>query len=66
MNVGDTPAQHLMYQASLKQQLKMGLSSLPQPKNDYEIVVPDHEDQTIPEQAQGIFILNLVSESELI
>ncbi|ENN73481.1 hypothetical protein D910_12233 [Dendroctonus ponderosae] len=52
LNVGDTPAQHLMYQASLKQQLKMGLSSLPQPKNDYEIVVPDHEDQTIPEQAQ--------------
>ncbi|XP_050309864.1 cell division cycle 5-like protein [Anthonomus grandis grandis] len=35
-----------------KQQLKMGLSSLPQPRNDYEIVVPDHEDQTIPEQAQ--------------
>lgn len=31
----------------------MGLSSLPQPKNDYEIVVPDHEDQMIPEQAQG-------------
>ncbi|CAG9765204.1 unnamed protein product [Ceutorhynchus assimilis] len=52
LEVGDTPAQHLMYQMSTKQQLKMGLSSLPTPKNDYEIVVPDNEEQTIPEQAQ--------------
>ncbi|XP_060523536.1 cell division cycle 5-like protein [Cylas formicarius] len=53
MEVGDTPAQHRIFQSSLKQQLKIGLSSLPQPRNDYEIVVPEHEDEHVPEQAQN-------------
>ncbi|KAJ8951392.1 hypothetical protein NQ318_009956, partial [Aromia moschata] len=52
IDVGDTPAAHRLYQSSLKEQLKMGLSSLPQPKNDYEIVVPEHEEEEMPEQAQ--------------
>ncbi|BES87296.1 cell division [Nesidiocoris tenuis] len=38
---GDTPAN--LYQAQVKEQLKSGLKSLPTPKNDYEIVVPDDE-----------------------
>lgn len=51
LTVGSTPAEHLNYKVSLKQQLKMGLSTLPQPKNDYEIVVPENEDQPLPEEA---------------
>ena len=30
-------------QRTLKEQLKRGLSTLPAPKNDYEIVVPEEE-----------------------
>jgi pre-mRNA-splicing factor CDC5/CEF1 len=30
----------------LKEQLRSGLSSLPAPRNDYEIVVPDSEEET--------------------
>ncbi|KAL1497690.1 hypothetical protein ABEB36_008608 [Hypothenemus hampei] len=52
LSVASTPADFRLYQNNVKQQLKMGLSSLPQPKNDYEIVVPDHEDEMMPEQAQ--------------
>lgn len=52
IDIGSTPAAHKVYQNSLKEQLRMGLSSLPQPKNDYEIVVPDNEEEEIPEQAQ--------------
>lgn len=40
INPGDTPD---MLQRTLKEQLKRGLSSLPTPKNDYEIVVPEDE-----------------------
>lgn len=43
MDVGDTPAAHKNYQQSLKEQLRIKLSSLPTPKNDYEIVVPEHK-----------------------
>lgn len=32
-----------MLQRTLKEQLKKGLSTLPTPKNDYEIVVPEEE-----------------------
>lgn len=53
LDVGSTPAEHRMFQMSMKDQLKMGLSGLPQPKNDYEIVVPENEDQEEPEQAQA-------------
>lgn len=52
IGAGDTPAAVKSYQSSLKQQLKKNLSSLPAPKNDYEIVVPEHEDEEMPEQAQ--------------
>jgi len=33
-------------QRTLKEQLKRGLSTLPSPKNDYEIVVPEEEMDT--------------------
>lgn len=33
-------------QRTLKEQLKRGLSTLPTPKNDYEIVVPEEEMDT--------------------
>lgn len=33
-------------QRTLKEQLKRGLSALPAPKNDYEIVVPEEEMET--------------------
>lgn len=52
LEAAETPVQQRIYQTSLKEQLKMGLSSLPQPKNDYEIVVPEQVDQEMPEQAQ--------------
>lgn len=42
LDVGDTPAAQKHYQQSLKEQLRMKLSTLPAPKNDYEIVVPEH------------------------
>lgn len=53
IDIGSTPAAQKMFQNSIKEQLKRGLNSLPQPKNDYEIVVPEHEDEEIPEQAQA-------------
>jgi pre-mRNA-splicing factor CDC5/CEF1 len=31
----------------LKEQLRSGLNSLPAPRNDYEIVVPDSEEETV-------------------
>ncbi|KAK5650781.1 hypothetical protein RI129_001810 [Pyrocoelia pectoralis] len=51
----DTPSAHNNYQKSLKEQLRAGLSSLPAPKNDYEIVVPEQEeDQQLNEQNQSV------------
>lgn len=46
-NIGlsDTPAGYKNYQKQVKSSLREGLASLPTPKNDYEIVVPEHEDQ---------------------
>ncbi|XP_023708391.1 cell division cycle 5-like protein [Cryptotermes secundus] len=43
LDVGDTPQAMHNYQRQLKEQLRSGLSSLPAPRNDYEIVVPDSE-----------------------
>jgi hypothetical protein len=34
-----------MYSREMKETLKLGLSSLPAPKNDFEIVVPEAEDE---------------------
>ncbi|KAL5291785.1 CDC5L family protein [Megaselia abdita] len=44
MGVTDTPALYKNYKNQVKQSLKQGLSALPAPKNDYEIVVPEQED----------------------
>lgn len=45
MDVGDTPQAMHNYQRQLKEQLRSGLNSLPAPRNDYEIVVPDSEEE---------------------
>lgn len=45
LNVTDTPAAYKHYQRQMKSSLREGLSSLPTPKNDYEIVVPDDEQE---------------------
>jgi pre-mRNA-splicing factor CDC5/CEF1 len=42
---GATPAALKGYQRQVRDQLRAGLSTLPAPKNDYEIVVPEEEDQ---------------------
>lgn len=55
LEVGDTPVAQHHYQKSLKEQLRMKLSSLPAPKNDYEIVVPEEEEKASePSQSQMI------------
>ncbi|XP_021355301.1 cell division cycle 5-like protein [Mizuhopecten yessoensis] len=40
------------YQQDLKKQLKQGLASLPRPKNDYEIVVPEDMEQMGDDQME--------------
>lgn len=46
LDVINTPQAIKNYQHQVKEQLKAGLSTLPQPKNDFEIVVPeDHPDE---------------------
>ena len=42
-----------MLQRTVKEQLKRGLSTLPAPKNEYEIVVPDDEMETDADAAVG-------------
>uniref|UniRef100_A0A182NG25 Pre-mRNA-splicing factor CDC5/CEF1 n=1 Tax=Anopheles dirus TaxID=7168 RepID=A0A182NG25_9DIPT len=63
MSVAETPAAYKSYQKQLKSTLKEGLASLPAPRNDYEIVVPESEtdeaaddgtmdmEQMVPDQA---------------
>uniref|UniRef100_A0A6M2DDQ3 Putative mrna splicing protein cdc5 myb superfamily n=1 Tax=Xenopsylla cheopis TaxID=163159 RepID=A0A6M2DDQ3_XENCH len=48
LSVGDTPQALKHYNKQVKASLKAGLSSLPAPRNDYEIVVP--EDEQLPEE----------------
>ncbi|XP_026681581.1 cell division cycle 5-like protein isoform X2 [Diaphorina citri] len=48
LEAGDTPAAFKSFQT---EQLRAGLSSLPLPKNDYEIVVPENEE--MEEKASG-------------
>lgn len=43
--VTETPSAYKSYQKQLKSSLKEGLASLPTPRNDYEIVVPEHENE---------------------
>lgn len=45
MNVGDTPAMYRNYQKQLKSSLREGLATLPAPRNDFEIVVPEHNEE---------------------
>ncbi|XP_044726602.1 cell division cycle 5-like protein [Chrysoperla carnea] len=52
LDVGGTPQAYNSYMKNVKQQLLSGLNSLPTPKNDYEIVVPDQEDEEEPQPAQ--------------
>lgn len=52
IEVGSTPAAQRDYQKSVKEQLRSGLSTLPAPKNDYEIVVPENEEETPTEVTQ--------------
>ncbi|XP_037939397.1 cell division cycle 5-like protein [Teleopsis dalmanni] len=44
LNVSDTPALYKNYQMQLKNNLREGLATLPIPRNDYEIVVPENDD----------------------
>lgn len=45
LSVTETPAAFKHYQRQMKSSLREGLASLPAPKNDYEIVVPDEEQE---------------------
>ncbi|PSN39298.1 Cell division cycle 5-like protein [Blattella germanica] len=45
LDVGDTPQAVHNYQRQLREQLRSGLNSLPTPRNDYEIVVPESEEE---------------------
>lgn len=47
MSIGDTPALIKNYQKQLKQSLKDSLASLPTPRNDYEIVVPEQDSEML-------------------
>ncbi|ALC44059.1 CG6905 [Drosophila busckii] len=44
MGVTETPALYKNYQKQVKSTLREGLSTLPAPRNDYEIVVPEQDD----------------------
>ncbi|KAI8129343.1 hypothetical protein FF38_06750 [Lucilia cuprina] len=48
INVGETPALYKNYQKQLKNTLREGLATLPTPRNDYEIVVPDQGNEDDP------------------
>uniref|UniRef100_A0A1I8M1Y0 Myb-like DNA-binding protein n=1 Tax=Musca domestica TaxID=7370 RepID=A0A1I8M1Y0_MUSDO len=50
INVGDTPALYKNYQKQLKHSLREGLATLPAPRNDYEIVVPDDSNDIAPSE----------------
>ncbi|GLG94841.1 Myb protein [Gryllus bimaculatus] len=55
LDVGDTPQAFNNYQRQLKEQLRQGLSSLPAPRNDYEIVVPEEEEsEPVPEAGNSV------------
>ncbi|XP_046667969.1 cell division cycle 5-like protein [Homalodisca vitripennis] len=51
MDVADTPSALRNYHHHVKEQLRAGLSTLPAPRNDYEIVVPEDEMDTENRQA---------------
>ncbi|XP_050343894.1 cell division cycle 5-like protein [Nymphalis io] len=43
LSTGDTPQQNNQVQKQLKASVRTALQTLPAPRNDYEIVVPEHE-----------------------
>ncbi|KAG8238684.1 hypothetical protein J437_LFUL016561 [Ladona fulva] len=45
LDIGDTPQAFRSYRKQLKEQLRQGLNALPAPRNDYEIVVPEEEEE---------------------
>lgn len=51
INVGDTPALYKNYQKQIKHSLREGLATLPTPRNDYEIVVPEDNNDNGPMDA---------------
>ncbi|KAJ9592544.1 hypothetical protein L9F63_015779 [Diploptera punctata] len=53
LDIGDTPQAVHNYQRQLKEQLRSGLNSLPTPRNDYEIVVPESEEEMEPHVETG-------------
>lgn len=52
LSVTETPAAYKHFQRQVKSSLREGLASLPAPKNDYEIVVPDEEQEEMTENAE--------------
>lgn len=48
----ESQANDKYYQTEMKDQLRQGLASLPKPKNDYEIVVPEDMDQGTEDNAE--------------
>ncbi|CRK87522.1 CLUMA_CG001323, isoform A [Clunio marinus] len=56
LGVTETPAAYKHYQRQAKSSLREGLSSLPTPKNDYEIVVPEDEEDEEPMESATISI----------
>ncbi|XP_023948065.2 cell division cycle 5-like protein [Bicyclus anynana] len=53
MSTGDTPQQLNHIQKQLKASVRNALQSLPAPRNDYEIVVPEHEEEVGESSASG-------------
>lgn len=56
MSVTETPAAYKHYQRQMKSSLREGLSSLPAPKNDYEIVVPDDDQDEEPSESAALSV----------
>lgn len=56
LSVTETPAAYKHYQRQVKSSLREGLSSLPTPKNDYEIVVPDDEQEEEPSESATLSV----------
>ncbi|KAL7029384.1 hypothetical protein ACKWTF_006218 [Chironomus riparius] len=52
LSVTETPAAYKHFQRQVKSSLREGLASLPTPKNDYEIVVPDEEQEEMSESTE--------------
>lgn len=56
VDIINTPQAMKNYQHQVKEQLKAGLSTLPQPKNDFEIVVPEDQPEEEETEVQKDFV----------